>query len=239
MAVFCRFLMNNTMDSTRSQTCFVLLPGFAPDNVPVLKLKELLEKRGYSAIATNFYGGRVVTDFSKIRIGECLQDISKIIAEAARTHSRVVGVGISLGGALLIEYAKTNSNLTGIISVGTPFQLHNRHLLRVATYVAPVIYPVWRRFELAHKEWRLPPIGATRAVVRYLEGTFLQNLDKVKTSTLFLHTKTDAVANYKVLPKFVPKFTGAKTKVVITENGSHVMDDNPEIVLRYIEEFLT
>src|SRR5271154_6359008 len=124
--------------------CFIVLPGLAPDPLSLVPLQKYLEARGYPVILTNFTGDLTTKDFSKVTIDGCLEKIGVLIKEAKQKYPVVVGIGISLGGALFIEYAKTHTDLDYIVSVGTPFKLKNRWLLYTAVALAPVLHPLWK-----------------------------------------------------------------------------------------------
>lgn len=224
------------MFSSREKFCFILLPGFAPDYVPILALKRLFERRGYVAIGSSFFGDVAVEDFQKITIQQCQENISNIINHATLKYDRVIGVGVSLGGALLLEHAKTKNNLHGIVSIGTPFKLKYRRLMRVGEILLPVVYPIWKRFEKL-KRLRLLPIGAGPAVIRYLESEFLQKLENVQAPILFLHSKNDLVTDYRALPEFSKKISSKCKKIILSENGNHVIDYDPEFIFDQLAHF--
>ena len=100
------------------------MPGFSPDFVLVHALKRALEIRGYVAIESNFFDDVVIVDFQKFTIVECQKNISNLINQMASEYDYVIGVRVSLGGALLIEHAKSNDNLYGVISIGTDITLY-------------------------------------------------------------------------------------------------------------------
>lgn len=224
------------MAIARSKTCFVLLPGLAPDNLPVLRLKEALERRGYVALASNFYGGINVNDFSSLTIQQCTAAVSDVIRNAKIKHQKVVGIGISLGGALLIEHAKKHGDLDGILSIGTPFKLNSRHLIKLGQVLIPFIHPVWRHFQ-KYKSLRLFPIGAASMVIDYIEKEFNKNLELVTTPTLFLHSKKDRISSCDVVPEFMAKLSSASKNLIILGNGNHTIDSDPDLVIRHAEAF--
>lgn len=225
------------MNSLNQKICFILLPGFSPDVVSVLGLKRILEQRGYDAIAANFYGDIDVSDsdFSILRAEQCVRSVSKIINDAAKKYERVFGIGVSLGGALLLEHAKKFGNITGITSIGTPFKLKKRFLMRLGQKAVFFVYPLWKRFQ-KKKEWRLFPIGAGNMIIEYLENDFLKNLELIKTPTLFLHSKKDRITDYLALSEFSSKIS-TKYEIAFFENGNHVLDRNPELILKYALDF--
>lgn len=226
------------MLASHKKICFILLPGFSPDYVPVLALKLALEKRGYVAIESNFFGDVIVEDFRKLTIQECQGNISDLIDRNALQYDQIIGIGVSLGGALLMEHAKTKDNLCGIVSIGTPFRLRYRRLMSIGKFILPMAYPIWRHFEKI-KHLRLLPIGAGPAVIRYLENEFLQKLESIHTPILFLHSKKDLVTDYRVLHEFSGKISSKRKKVTLSENGNHVIDHDPEFIIDCLEHFLT
>ena len=158
------------MNQTRAQLCFIVLPGLSPDSLPVVPIKTYLEEQGYSAIVTNFCGDNTTTDFSKLQIEDCLKNIGALIKKAKRQYSHVAGIGISLGGALLIEHAKTHSDLDFIVSIGTPFKLRKVTLISLAVALAPIIHPIWKFFDRSQRSRPLP-VEALPMTMRFLRRT--------------------------------------------------------------------
>jgi len=223
--------------AARSRPCFIVLPGLAPDPLSVVPIKTYLEKRGYPAIVSNFCGDLTTTDFSKLRIEDCLQNLGALIKEARRKYSRVGGIGISLGGALLIEHAKTNSDLDFIVSIGTPFKLRKARLISLSLPLAPILHPIWKFFDEAERARPLP-VEALPMAMRFFEGRFLENLDRVKSSVLFMHGKKDPATHYQALLRYVPEFSNARTKVVLSEDGDHQMNYDLAAITRGVFDFL-
>jgi esterase/lipase len=224
------------MNTTNKKICFILLPGFAPDNVPVLGLRDVLKKHGYEVIATNFFGDIDVTDFSYLTSGDCIANISKIINDASSKYDSVFGIGISLGGALLLEHAKNHHNLDGIVSIGTPFKLKNEKLIGFWKILFPFIYPAWRRLQ-RYKKLRLIPVGAGSMVVKYLKNGFLENLESIHTPILFLHSKKDNITDYRALEKFSSIISSPKQEITYFNNGNHVINYDLESIVTHSLDF--
>ena len=220
-----------------SSSCFIILPGFSPDNIPVLRLKELLEEKGFSAIATNFYGNTSVEDFSLLSIEDCQKNIADLINSAKKKYKNVFGVGISLGAALLLEYAKKENGLDAIVSIGSPFKLKNKKKILVARKILPLIIPVWKKL-VKIKKLRLIPLGFGEEMVTFLEGDFIKDVEKIKTPVLFIHSKKDWVTYHKDAKKYAQKFPNKKNKFIYFDNGGHVINGNSGKVVGYILEFL-
>jgi esterase/lipase len=224
------------MKIDNSKICFVLIAGFSSDSQQIWKLGDVLKLAGYSVAIGSFYGETEVDDFAALTERECINNISALINKAANNFERVYGIGISLGGALLLEYAKKEDGLSGIVSVGTPFLLRNISWIRFGMKFFPIIYPAWKHLQRI-KKLRLSPIGAVAMAVNYMEGKFLENLDKITTPTLFLHSKKDTVTDYRVLEKYVSLLSAAKHKTIYFNNGNHVIDDNPMLIVKHTADF--
>jgi len=209
--------------------CFILLPGFAPSPEPILPLKELLEKTGHEVIVTNFWGDEPINDFSEITIEKCLVGI-KAIVERTKVEGRLlVGIGTSLGGALLIEYSKTYSDFDHLVSIGTPFRLKRKLFSVIVLKILPYFYPIWRQAQKI-KCLQLAPLGSARVVVDFLRGRFLSGLEKVQTPVILVHSKRDKITDYTAVSEFAEKFS-KQPKVIYFENGDHVINYNWELIL--------
>jgi carboxylesterase len=215
---------------------FVLIAGFSADHMEAVEMKYILEEKGYSAEAISFYGRNYIDDFTHLTLVECLRNISEAINEKAKKYDAVYGIGISLGGALLLEYAKKFSNLKGIVSIGTPVKLSNRKLLAAGQKIIPLIYPVWRRLQKI-KQLRLNPIGATKIVINYLEDDLPKNLEKINIPVLLIHSKKDLVSDYRALPDFLEKIKSEKKKIIFSDSGNHVINNDSELIIKYALDF--
>ena len=220
----------------KEKTHFVLVAGFSADHLESEALGRSVEKRGFSTEVISFYGEGYIDDFSHLKISDCHQNISKVIDRAKEKYENVFGIGISLGGALLLEHAKYKNNLRGIASIGTPFKLINSRWIHFGENFLPVINLVWKRLQKI-KRFRLSPIGATPMAMDYMEKDLLENLERIQSPVLLLHSKEDLVSDYRVLPKFLEMLGSEKKKITFFENGGHVIDDDPDLVIKYIFDF--
>jgi len=226
----------NDMENNIEKICFILIAGFAPDETPVLELKKSLEKRGYDAIAKGFFGNMMNQDFHLFTADECIKNISKLIDDAKCKYDKVFGIGISLGGSFLLEYAKKKNNLDGIASIGTPFQLKKQGLIRIGQIFFPFVYPVWKQLQKI-KKLRLLPIGASNMVVEYLQNDFIKGLDTITTPLLFLHSKKDPVTDYRAIEKFSAQIPSVRKKTVFFDNGNHVINNDAESIITQVLDF--
>src|SRR5690349_14503400 len=95
---------------TEAKPCFILVPGLAPDTQPMLPLEKYLEDLGYEVLVANFWGEDDRTDFTRLTIADCQRGMRELVSRVKRDHELVVGIGISLGGALMLEDAKTHQD---------------------------------------------------------------------------------------------------------------------------------
>jgi esterase/lipase len=225
------------MDEEKSKIHFILVAGLSADDKEAFELKKTLREKGYGSQTLSFYGEKYIDDFTDLKISDCLKNISETINKAAEKYNFIYGIGISLGGALLLEYAKTQNNLKGIISIGTPIKLKKRFLVSVAQKLYPLIYPLWKKLQKI-KSLRLMPIGAGTMVIEYIEKDFVKDLEKIKTPALLLHSKKDRVSDYRVLPHFFKRLASERKQLYFFENGRHVIDEDPQTIANCALAFL-
>ena len=135
------------MNINNSKTYFILVSGFSADHVEAIKLQKSLHKLGFSADPISFYGEKYINDFTYLEIADCIKNISDFINKKSEQYENVYGIGISLGGALLLEHAKSNHNLKGIASIGTPFKIVNSNQIRFGLIFLPLFYFIWKRLQ--------------------------------------------------------------------------------------------
>jgi len=221
----------------KKNACFILLPGFASDSLALLPIQRQLKRAGYAAVAANFWGEQAVDDFSTLTIARCLTGVDELVASMHEHYDLVIGLGFSLGGALLIEHAKIKNGLDYIISIGTPFQLKNRFLIKLGIAAIPLVYPLWKRLAQSRKN-KLPPIGAAKMAVDYFSGDFLKSFEKVTTPLLFIHSKKDTVTEFRAVPAALRYFSNTKRELEVHEEGDHVLNYNSETIVTAVERLL-
>jgi esterase/lipase len=220
----------------KSKIHFIIVAGFSSDHLEAVKFKKCLEKMGFGAEAISFYGEEYRDDFSGITASECIGNVAKAIDEVSKKYEMVFGIGISLGGSLLLEYAKSCDNLQGIVGVGVPFKLRKIRLIHFGQKFIPVICLFWNYLQKI-KKLRLSPMGAVNMVVEYLEGDAIKNLNQIKTPVLFIHSKKDPVSDYESVPKFFDIISSTKKKIIFFDDGDHVVDHDFDLVTRQFLDF--
>ncbi|MDR3559552.1 MAG: hypothetical protein P4L62_01430 [Candidatus Pacebacteria bacterium] len=225
------------MTKDKSKIHFILVAGFSSDSEETFWLRDILREKGYGVTAVSFYGPKLRTEFASLTEDECIRNLAKVIDQVSEKNETVFGIGISLGGALLLEHAKNNKNLAGIASVGTPFRLRNLKLMVAAQRVIiPLIYPAWKHLQKRDR-LRLSPLGAAQMSVRYMRNRFLENLGSVETPALFLHSKKDKVTDWRALEEYLPKLSSSKKEILYFDNGNHVINYSPLIIEKTLEFF--
>ena len=225
------------MKKDKSKVHFVLVAGFSSDSEETFWLRDILREKGYGVTAISFYGSELRTEFKSLTEEECIRNLDAVINNVSEKSEAVFGIGISLGGALLLEHAKTHKNLAGIASVGTPFRLKNRKLIGIAQKVIiPLIYPAWKHLQKRDR-LRLSPLGAGRMSINYMENGFLKNLERIETPILFLHSKKDRVTDWRAMEEYLPKIGSARKKILYFDNGNHVINYSPLIIEKTLEFF--
>ncbi len=224
------------MHAPKEKICFLLLPGFAPDNYPVSAMRDKLIQLGYNAVAANFWGIDPVSDFSTLTVERCKEGIANAVAELSQQYEIVIGLGISLGGALLMEHAKSFDNLDYIISIGTPFELRNKKLISFGFIMYPLAHIYWKIVD--YLKLRPTPIPAAKAMVDYLMHDFTENLEAIQTPLLLFHSKYDLVTDVAALPLYLEKIKSRYKKIIYFKKMGHTMDDNDQVILEEVDAFL-
>lgn len=217
--------------NTNEKICFAILPGFAVSSMPVAPVENYIRSKGYLVYSSNYWGDGKVEDFSKLSVDECIEGIHAFIQSVkAQTDHKIIGMGVSLGGALYIEYAKRYNDLDYIVSIGTPFKLKNGVPIAIANFLIPFIKYFWRNSP------DMVILDSSGMVIDFFKGPLLKDLDKVKTPILFLHSKQDGITYFSALIKNIPKFVNAKTHLVVFENKDHVINYDAKAILFSISE---
>jgi esterase/lipase len=222
------------MDKLKKEDiCFILVPGFDYDAEPVSRLDTYLRRQGYATRPTSFWGDGPM-DFSKLDMEECLEGLRRVIAETAMEYSYVIGIGTSLGAAMLLDCAKGDTSLSAVVSIGAPFRLKFRRTLRM---LIRTIYPIlrkWWTFAGINSKWL-----AGKQVVKYLDGVFQENIDQVKIPVLFLQSTRDMVALRQAIEEYFSIFGAKAKKNVYVRGVNHSFWGHEAIVYKEFSEFLS
>lgn len=219
-------------DIQKKNICFLVLPGFSLDNTSMRDITQALEALDYPVFSVNFWGNNEQRDFSKLTMEECRVGVAEEINKLSESYEHIVGIGMSLGGALLLDYAKHNDKLYCIVGVGIPFKLKYELFIRFGLFFLPIARLYYRITPRKFK-W-----VASGKVVRYLTRDFVQDIDRVRTRVLLLHTTTDFVADRAVVDEFLNMMASTKKQVVYMKNPDHIMDCDSKIILPALSNFL-
>jgi esterase/lipase len=226
-----------SIHENKANICFLLVPGFAPEFDPISQLQKHFQEMGYSVVATNFWGEGSVDDFSKLTAEQCTENLKKLIAKLKLEYKFVIGIGISLGAAFLIEHAKTHRDLDYIVSIGTPFKLKNLFFINIACSVPGVIRFIWLLLKGTNNQ-KILLLPSTIMVKEYLVGSFLHGFHKVQTPILFLHSRKDNITDYRAIDRFLDDFRVPKSAVYF-DDTNHVFEYDGVVILSEIIKFIT
>lgn len=218
---------------------FVILTGFSPDTREALNIKKYLGSLGYSALVSNFWGHPAPKDLSTLSVEHSVKRLGELVKKAKQQYSqKIIGIGICLGGAFLMEYAKTQNNLDCIVSIGTPFKLKKKKLIDATVKIFPFISPVWKALK-KFKRLRLRPVETGKMLLSYLEGQFLEGFDKIRTPVLFMHSRRDRLTDFKALGEYTQKFTACRKQVIVFEKVNHVINYDSQKIVENVFKFIS
>ena len=220
------------------RTCFVFMAGFVSHKDSLSLIKQAIEGLGHTAILTHFWGDRSVTDFSKLTIQDCMDGIEELITPLTKQFDEVVGIGVSISGALFLEYAKTHHDLKAVVSIGTPFKVENKWLINIGFAVYPVV-----KFLINHipkySSAEMQPLLASKVIVNYFYKDFPKNLGEITTPVLMLHGEEDTVTDGSVLPRYLATFGSVHKELVFVPHADHVVNYNADVIVSRTLQFLS
>ena len=225
----------STADTTLSNlkhTCFIIVPGFDKDTSSVENIKKELEETGYAAFSVNFWGDGEV-NFRTLTMHQAVAGLKSKIEEKAKHYDHVIAIGISLGGALLLEYAKQDSEIDTIVGVGIPFRLQYHYSLAFSSYVFFPILMLWWNLTGSHIKWL-----ASHRVQKYLSGTFQTNLTAIKTPILLLQSTRDKVVNPVATKRYFETLVTPIKKLIMVDDVDHVLAQNEPIIFSECIKFV-
>ena len=223
--------MTNHPLPSPSRTCILLLTGFVSNKESLYSIRDAFQKLGYSTFISNFWGETYVEDFSVLTIDQCVTSMSTLIDQLSEQYDCIVGIGISISGAILIEYAKTHTNhLDYIVSIGTPFKIKNMKLIEFGFLFYPLITWLGKIVQRLNRHDMLP-ILASHTIVTYFEEDFPKNLEKVTTPVFFMHGEYDSVSDGSVLPQYIPRFSSEKKEMIWVSGADHVINYNVDVIV--------
>lgn len=95
----------------------IVLPGFATDDSATLRLRQFLERQGFSPL-------RWPCGFNLGPLRNVLSKVERQLTDTAERHGKVALIGISLGGTIAREIARRRpSQVSQLITLGSPVRL--------------------------------------------------------------------------------------------------------------------
>lgn len=187
---------------SRKQLACVLVHGFNGDPAELRELEERLRAEGYVAETVLLPGhGSTTRDFAATRWDDWYGAVLETTRDALERHERVVLIGHSLGGALVLAVAAHEPRVSGVVALCPPVRL--RPLVgRVVARVQRVVRYVPSGFEdlrdrrsslgLPRQVYRWTPLAAVHSLYSALEQ-LRADLPGVRCPTLVLCARHDHV----------------------------------------------
>jgi esterase/lipase len=221
----------------KKRICFVFMAGFVSHKNSLLDIKHTIEALGYSAVITHFWGDKEVKDFSKLTIQDCMDGISELIESLTPHYDSVVGIGVSISGALLIEHTKTHNGLDAVVSIGTPFKVKNKWLIDIGFALYPLV-KFLMKFSQKYSSPDMQPLLASKTVVNYLYKDFPKHLSDVTVPVLFLQGEEDIVADGSVLEEYLKELGSMHKELVFVPHADHVLNYNADVIISRTLQFI-
>lgn len=96
----------------------LLVHGFTGNPVSLRPLAELLAARGFSIELVRLPGhGTHYRDLQRTRYPDWRGEVERALSELARTTERVVLVGFSMGGTLVLDVAARGAQVAGVVTI--------------------------------------------------------------------------------------------------------------------------
>jgi len=84
---------------------------------------------------------------------------------------------------------------------------------------------------------RLLPLGFAPLMIHYFEHEFLQQMEKINSPILLLHSKNDSITFSSAVPDFFRQISSNKKELIFSENGGHAIDYDTEFIFQKTAKF--
>lgn len=214
----------------REQLACILVHGFNGDPGEMRELEGLLRARGHAASTLLLPGhGSTLRDFA----ASGWDDWYGAVLAATRTklewHDRVVLVGHSLGGALVLAVAAHEPRLAGVAALCPPVRLHPR-VGRLVARVHRVVRYVPSGFEdirdrrtargTPRRVYRWTSLAAVRSLYDALDGVWAA-LPRVRCPTLVVCARHDHVVPMRDGVEAYRRIGAKEKALVVLERSFH------------------
>lgn len=230
-----------------AQTAVLLVHGMTSSPQTVRSVAERIAAQGYAVHAPLLPGhGTTWQDMSRTRYADWLGAVVGAAEELAATHTRVVGFGLSLGGALVTDVAAHRPDLLDALALVNPAFAATDWRLRVIPWVKSVI-PVAQALgddilrpgpprELAYK-WT--PLKAFDSFTEQWPR-LVRELGQVTQPVLLMRSRHDKIVPPVSAEKFLAGVGSKDVTVRWLEESGHVatLDHDVDTVVEETLAFL-
>ena len=225
---------------------FLLIHGFTGTPKEMRLPGEYLAKQGHTVLGIRLAGHATqIEDMRRSRWQDWAASVEDGVEMLRSCCSKVVTVGLSMGGALSI-FAAANFPVNGAVAISAPYTLDDKRLpfLRPISLVKPYV-------DKGHSDLKDPEQAAahanytkypTRSVIELNEllKETRKDLSNISIPILLIHSKGDQGVPVRNLDRYYKKITSAKKSKLILERSGHVVteDIEREVAFQAISEFV-
>ncbi|HOJ00939.1 MAG TPA: alpha/beta fold hydrolase [Anaerolineaceae bacterium] len=224
---------------------FLLIHGFTGTPKEMRLLGEHLAAQGHTILGIRLPGHATrIEDMRRMRWQDWAAAVEDGVALLRSCCSKVISVGLSMGGALSM-YAAANFDLNAAVALSAPYVLDDKRLplLRPLSLFKP--YLAKGRSDMkdaeqaaVHANYTAYPtksiieldqlLKATRAVLPY-----------ISIPVLLIHSKADQGVSFRNLERYYKKIgSNQKTKLELEKSGHVVTEDiEREVAFQAISDF--
>ncbi len=225
---------------------FLLIHGFTGTPKEMRLLGEYLAKQGHTVLGIRLTGHATqIEDMRRMHWQDWAASVEDGIDMLKSCCSKVVTIGLSMGGALSI-YAAANYPLDGAVAISSPYSVDDKRLplLRLISVFKPYI-------NKGHSDLKDPEQAAEHANYTMYPTRSIIELDRLLKATrkavpdisipiLLIHSRADQGVSIKNLDRYYKKINSPKKSKLVLERSGHVVteDIEREIAFQAITDFV-
>jgi len=234
-----------TLINKSNDIVFIFIHGFGTSEKDLSPLAHSFYESGYSCETILLKGhGYSVKEIKNVSFNVWIQQLEEIYNKHISAKKKVFLVGFSLGGALCLEFAKTNQ-VEGILSISTflgPAKFRKK-ILQVLKFIG--IKRIPRRIQVTNKVTKNEldylnalPVESTLNLIKDC-NKIIFTAHLVKCPILFLHSLDDKVASYGHVYSFYNMLNVPKKNLITFRGLKHFIqfDLRQDILVKLSESF--
>jgi carboxylesterase len=225
---------------------FLLIHGFTGTPKEMRLLGEYLAKQGHTVLGIRLAGHATrIEDMRRARWQDWAASVEDGVAMLKTCCSKVVSVGLSMGGALSM-YAAANFSVDAAVAISAPYAVDDKRLplLRPLSIVKPYISKGHSDMKdekqaAEHANYILYPTRSIIELDELLQATRM-GLPAISIPVLLIHSKADQGVPIQNLDRYYEHIgSKQKSKVVLEKSGHVVTEDiEREVAFHAISDFV-